>query len=82
MTVRELMGLLTQHNPDMPVLVEGPESGFDVPTVSKTRAVRPAHPELRRPWQGRYARHLEEDGLVFEAVVIALGSYEPKGEKP
>lgn len=70
MTVRELIDLLTHYPPDTPVLVDGYQGGFDVPHLEKRMAVRPARPEERGPWQGRYARHLETEGLAFEAVVI------------
>ena len=70
MIVREIMALLAQENPEAPVLVDGHESGFDVPHLEKCMVVRPARPEERKSWEGRYARHLEMEGLAFEAIVI------------
>ena len=76
-TVKELMGLLAEFNQDIPVLVDGYEGGFDVPHVEGLLAVRPARPEQRKPWQGRYARHLETEGLAFKAVVVRRLVHEP-----
>ena len=68
MTVRELVGLLTQYPPDMVVLVNGQETGFDPPHLETATLVRSAEP--RKSWQGRYARHGAAEGLAFEALLI------------
>jgi hypothetical protein len=68
MTVRELVGLLTQYPPDLPVLVNGQETGFDPPHLETATLVRPAW--VQKPWQGRYARHGTVRGLAFEALLI------------
>lgn len=68
MTVRELVRLLTQYRPDMLVLVNGQETGFDVPQLERAEMVRPV--EARLPWQGRYARHGTAKGLAFDALLI------------
>ena len=68
MTVRELVGLLAQYPPDRIVLVNGQETGFDLPHLETATMVRPA--QARKPWQGRYAREGTAKGLAFEALLI------------
>lgn len=72
MTVGELIAKLQEYKPHWPVLVDGYEGGFDVPLVEETMVVRPEQePE---EWKGRYARHLEAEGLVFVAVIVGRDS--------
>jgi hypothetical protein len=57
MTVAELIKALSQFDPDLKVVVDGYEGGFDDPRISETDAVLDANwdgQRKKKQWDGRH----------------------------
>ncbi len=72
MTVAELIQKLQKFPPDMRVLTDGYEGGYDDPQIYETAAVKEYS-----PYCGNYQvywRYSEEERKPFQAVIIARKS--------
>jgi hypothetical protein len=68
-TVAELIISLGAYPPDMPVLIDGYEGGYDYPYPPTRIVVGRAYADDDVTYFGRFAE--DEDGEKFHAVVLA-----------
>lgn len=76
MTVDELMQLLATYPPDLRVVVNGYESGYDDLSPEQLSVVRIALNTQKHPWEGQHedmngqAGDASDDAEVVEALVL------------
>lgn len=69
MTVRELINRLNNEDPDMLVLVDGYESGYD--EINSINIENVSGPKKTDWWDGEYDKCKENDLLNFRALIIS-----------
>lgn len=75
MTVKELIQKLSEYDPNMTVVVDGYEDGYDDPSVFTTEIVLDSNWDgkgKRTPWSGRHEYNSvhDDDGSGIKAVVV------------
>jgi hypothetical protein len=65
MKIKELLEKLQQFDPELEVLVEGYEGGWDAPVISD---VKEFEPNVNTEWY--YGRHEQRKGGSMKAIVL------------